>query len=54
MRKDYGELRLRLLGRLNGRLHVAVITYRGDATHVISFRKANKKEERWYEDETQG
>jgi uncharacterized protein len=53
-RKDYGERRLRLLGHLNGRLHVAVITYRGDATHVISFRKANKKEARWYDDETQG
>lgn len=52
-RKDYGERRLRVLGRLNGRLHIAVITYRGDATHVISFRKANEKEVRWYEDKKQ-
>jgi uncharacterized protein len=37
-----------LLGR---RLHVAVITYRGDAMHVISFRKANSREVKRYEDE---
>jgi uncharacterized DUF497 family protein len=53
-RKDYGERRLRVLGRLNGRLHVAVITYRGDATYVISFRKANEKEVLRYEGERQG
>jgi uncharacterized DUF497 family protein len=53
-RKDYGERRLRVLGRLHGRLHIAVITYRGDATHIISLRKASKKEIRWYEDEKQG
>jgi uncharacterized protein len=53
-RKNYGERRLRVLGRLHGRLHIAVITYRGDATHAISFRKANEKEVRWYEDENQG
>jgi len=53
-RKDYGERRLRVLGRLHGRLHIAVITYRGDAAHVISFRKANKKEARWYEDAKKG
>jgi len=53
-RKDYGERRLRVLGRLHGRLHVAVITYRGGATHVISFRKANEKAVRRYEDEKQG
>lgn len=48
-RKDYGETRvLALLGR---RLHVAVITVRGDALHVISFRKANHKEVDWYEQE---
>lgn len=48
-RKDYGERRLRILALLEGRLHVAVITMRDDATHVISFRKANKKEVRRYE-----
>ncbi len=48
MRKDYGERRLRVLALLDRRLHVAVITQRGDATHVISLRKANKKEVKWY------
>jgi hypothetical protein len=47
-RKDYGERRLRVVALLDGRLHVAVVTQRGDATHVISFRKANKKEVKRY------
>ena len=47
-RKDYGERRVRVLALLGGRLHVAVITQRDDAIHVISFRKANKKEVKWY------
>jgi uncharacterized DUF497 family protein len=50
-RKDYGEIRIRVLALLDGRLHVAVITRRGDAIHVISFRKANRKEVKWYEQE---
>ena len=51
-RKDYGETRLRVMARLGSRLHVAVITQRGDAVHVISFRKANRKEVEWYEGQT--
>jgi hypothetical protein len=50
-RKDYGEKRLRILALLDGRLHAAVITMRNDATHVISFRKANTKEVKRYEQE---
>jgi uncharacterized DUF497 family protein len=50
-RKDYGERRLRVLALLGERLHAAVITMRGDAVHVISFRKANEKEVRRYEKE---
>jgi uncharacterized DUF497 family protein len=50
-RRDYGERRLRVLARLDGRLHAAVITLRDDATHVISFRKANEREVKWYEQE---
>ncbi len=49
VRKDYGEERLQVFGRLAQRLHVAVITRRGDATHVISLRKANSKEVKRYE-----
>ncbi len=48
-RKDYGERRLRVLAFLGERLPAAVITMRCDAVHVISFRKANKKEVRRYE-----
>jgi uncharacterized DUF497 family protein len=50
-RRDYGERRLRVMALLGRRLHVAVITYRGDAMHVISFRKANSREVKRYEDE---
>ena len=50
-RRDYGERRLRVMALLGRRLHVAVITYRGDAMHVISFRKANSREVKQYEDE---
>jgi uncharacterized DUF497 family protein len=47
-RQDYGESKIRVLALLGSRLHVAVITHRGDAVHVISFRKANAKEVRLY------
>ncbi len=50
-RRDYGERRLRVLAFLGERLHAAVITMRGDAVHVISFRKASRKEVRLYEKE---
>jgi uncharacterized DUF497 family protein len=43
-RKDYGETRIQVLAFLGNRLHAAVITIRGEALHVISFRKANRKE----------
>ncbi|WP_248094823.1 BrnT family toxin [Pseudomonas fragi] len=43
-RFDYGESRYQALGFIGGRLHVVVFTPRDDAVHVISFRKANKRE----------
>jgi uncharacterized DUF497 family protein len=51
VRHDYGERRMRALAFLGGRLHAVVVTFRGDATHVISFRKANRKESAWYDRE---
>lgn len=48
-RRDYGEARERVLGLLEGRLHAAVITTRGDDMRVISFRVANRAERRMYE-----
>lgn len=50
-RKDYGETRIQVLAFLERRLHAAVVTIRGDALHVISFRKASQKEVKWYEQE---
>ena len=53
-RRDYGERRMRVLAFLGARLHAVVVTYRGDAVHVISFRKANGKESGWYDRERRG
>jgi uncharacterized DUF497 family protein len=47
-RRDYGERRYRALGLIGLRLHAAVYTPRGAGMHVISLRKANKREERRY------
>jgi uncharacterized protein len=50
-RREYGETRLRVFALLDGRLHIAVVTPRGEDLRVIGFRKANPKEERLYETE---
>ena len=47
-RKDYGERRMQVFGLIGPRLHVAIVTYRGDDVHVISLRKANQKEVTFY------
>jgi uncharacterized DUF497 family protein len=49
IRKDYGERRFQALGLIEGRLHVLVFTPRAGKTHVISLRKANKREVKRYE-----
>ena len=38
VRQDYGERRVPVLAHLGKRLHMAVITCRDGAVHVISFR----------------
>ena len=48
-RRDYGETRLRFLALLCGGLHAVVVAPRKGELRVISFRKANLKEERLYE-----
>ena len=45
-RVDYGERRVTIVGNIDDRLHVAIVTYRGDKVRVISLRRANKREER--------
>lgn len=52
-RRDYGEIRFRTLGFLHGRLHALVFTETDKGIRVISFRKANKREVKTYEQETQ-
>ena len=53
-RKDYPETRLVALGFVEDRLHVLCFTPLADGLRVISFRKANKREVKRYEQETQG
>jgi uncharacterized DUF497 family protein len=48
-RRVYGERRFQALGVIDGRLHVLVFTSRAGKTHVISLRKANRREVRRYE-----
>lgn len=50
-RKDYGESREITMGDLAGRLVIIVHTTRGDATRIISMRKANEREQRWFEEQ---
>ena len=47
-RRDYGETRLQVLAMLDRRLYAAVVTPRGEDLRVISFRRANKREEKTY------
>ncbi len=44
----YGEKRLVTFGLLNGEVVVLVHTERGEKSHVISLRKAEKYEARYY------
>jgi uncharacterized DUF497 family protein len=48
-RKDYGEARYNMLARCRGRLFHITFTQREDLTWIISARKANKREQRRYE-----
>ena len=52
-RAEYGERRIRIVGSIDGLLHVSVITLRGDQVRVISLRRANRREERGYAKERQ-
>lgn len=49
-RSDYGEARFQTLGLLDMRVHLAVFTIRDDALRIISLRRANRREERRYEE----
>jgi uncharacterized DUF497 family protein len=49
LRKEYGERRFQALGLIAGRLHATVFTLRAGKIHVISLRKANRREMKRYE-----
>jgi uncharacterized DUF497 family protein len=51
-RKPYPEVRFTALGLLDGRAHSLVFTETAKGIRVISFRKANKREVKRYEQET--
>ncbi len=48
-RFDYGEVRYRAFGRINGLGYAIAFTYQGPLTRLISFRRAHEKEMRRYE-----
>jgi len=48
-RNNYGEERFIVLGAINSRLHVMIYTMRDDNIRIISLRKANQREVKYYE-----
>ena len=47
-RRFYGEERRMAYGPVDGRLYALVYTLRGDRRRIISFRKANRREQATY------
>ena len=45
---DYGEQGFRVFSYIGSRLHAVVITPRAGSIHVISLRKANRREQQRY------
>ncbi len=52
-RHDYGEIRYRSLGLIDNEVHVLVFTFRDASLRVISLRRANGKERRFYAEEAE-
>jgi uncharacterized DUF497 family protein len=51
-REDYPETRIIAMGFLGVRLHVVCFAPINGGVRIISFRKANRREVRYYENET--
>ncbi len=51
-RRDYGEQRCLAFGEKNGLLFVVAFTLRDGAFRIISARRANARERRFYESQT--
>jgi len=48
-RRDYGEVRIQALGKIEDQYFVVVFTWRGTNRRIISARRANEKEVRtWH------
>jgi uncharacterized DUF497 family protein len=47
-RRDYGETRIRALGRIEDLLYAMVFTMRGTTLRVISLRRASRRERKRY------
>ena len=52
LRSDYHEQRNTAIGYIGDRIFLTVFTVRGEAIRLIGLRKANKGEQRIYENET--
>jgi len=52
-RRDYGEIRYRSLGLIDDEVHALVFTFRDGSLRVISLRRANRKERRFYAEEAE-
>jgi uncharacterized protein len=52
LRFDYGESRFVSFGFIRLRLCAVVWTQRNEARHIISMRKANDREKKWFHIET--
>ena len=48
-RFNYGEIRYRAFGRIDGKGYCVVFTIRGEVKRLISFRRAHEREMRRYE-----
>ncbi len=53
LRNDYGEQRYIVYGLIEGRLHILCFTPIAGGIRVISLRKANQREVKYYEQEIQ-
>ena len=52
-REDYPEPRYQALGFIDELLHMLVFTPRGSVVHVISLRRANRRERKRYAEQSQ-
>lgn len=52
-REDYSERRFQALGYIDEHLHMLVFTPRDGAVHVISLRRANRRERTRYDAQAQ-